>query len=343
MRKELLLCLLVSASAWTYAQTDRVTTLQGARSLVVTDNEGQRGYYQVTTAKSFVIRREDGKLMLPGKKQSLADVESMRLEVPQKFLLSEDSLTFTPYNVDHGLLALRRSLQLDKWNSLVVPVAVTGLQVKDAFGEDAQLAAYRDIIETETEAQVNFQTIDLNTDEVVLQPNQHYLLRPQREPDIAEGKTSSVNYGTTKVAGPAYLIAATTMTTADKAPQYKTVRSEQDQVRLRFSGSYTLLDGKKKVSNVFCVDDEGGISLQTDSVAIKAFTSWMTQARNTNQTPILFYVDGISITNDATGIAENPQISNLKSQNIFDLQGRRVTKARERGLYIVNGKKVYVR
>ncbi len=343
MRKVLLLSLLVSASAWTHAQTDRATTLQAARSLVVTDNEGQRDYHLVTSTKSFVIRREDGNLVLPGKQQRLADVKSLRLEVPQKFMLSEDSTTFTAYDVDHGLLALRRSLQLNKWNSLVVPVEVTGLQVKDAFGEGAQLAACRDIIETEAEAQVNFQTIDLNTDDVVLQPNQHYILLPTREPDIAEGKTSTVNYGSAKVTGPAYLIADATMTAEDKAAQFKAIRSEQDQVRLRFYGTYKLRDGSQKLINVYRVNDEGSITMQTDSVVAKAFTSWIVQARNTNQVPIRFYVDGISINDDATRIAEKSPTSNLKPQTIYDLQGRRVAKVRKQGLYIVNGKKVIIR
>ena len=112
MKKSIFISLLVSVSVWAYAQSDRVTTLQGARTLVVTDSEGQRDYYQVTTAKPFVIRKEDGQLVLAGKQQRLADVKSLRLEVPQKFQLSEDSTTFTSYNVDRGLLALRRSLRV---------------------------------------------------------------------------------------------------------------------------------------------------------------------------------------------------------------------------------------
>ena len=343
MKRSLFISLLVGVSGWVCAQTDRVTTLQNARTLVVSDSEGQRDYYQVTTAKPFVIRKEDGKLVLPGKQQPLADVKSLRLEVPQKFQLSEDSTTFTSYNVDRGLLALRRTLLLNKWNSLVVPVAVTGVQVKDAFGEDAQLAAYHDIIEMETEAQVNFQTIDLNTDEVVLQPNQHYLVRPTREPDIAKGRTSSVNYGTSKVSGPAYLIADAIMTAADKAPQYKTVRSDQDQVRLRFNGTYTLRDGRQKLINVFCVNDEGNICMQTDSVVAKAFTSWIVQSRNTNQIPIRFYVDGISVSDDAADIADvRGEIEEGRSV-IYDLQGRQVINPRKRGLYVINGKKVFVK
>lgn len=343
MRKSIILTILTAMSVASYAQTDRATTLQGARTLVVTDSQGQRDYQRVTTAKPFVIKLKDGQLAFPDKVMNISDVDNMRVEVPQKFMLNEDSTTFTPYNVDHGLLALRRSLQVNKWNSLVVPVSLSGRQIADAFGEGTLLAAYQDIIEGETEAQVNFHTISLDTDAEVIEPNVHYLIRPTREPDIAIGKTSTVNYGTARVPGPAYLVADASMDAANKTPQYKTVQSDQKNVRLRLTGTYTLRDDKQKVPNVFYLNDEGNFAMQTDSVAIKAFSSWIIQARNTNEIAINFYVDGISMTGDITGIAEKPQTSNLKSQTIYDLQGRRIATPQKRGIYIINGKKVFVR
>ena len=45
----------------------------------------------------------------------------------------------------------------------MVPVSLNGRQIVDAFGEGTLLAAYQDIIEGETEAQVNFHTINLDT------------------------------------------------------------------------------------------------------------------------------------------------------------------------------------
>jgi hypothetical protein len=266
----------------------------------------------------------------------------MRVEVPQKFVLNEDSTTFTPYSVDHGLLALRRSLQVNKWNSLVVPVSLNGRQIVDAFGEGTQLAVFKDMIEGDTEAQVNFQTISLDTDDEVLAANIHYLIRPTREPDIALGKTSTVNYGTARVPGPAYLIADAMMDAASKTPQYRTVQSDQKNVRLRLTGTYTLRDNKQKVVNAFLVNDEGNFIMQTDSVAVKAFSSWILPARNTNETAIHFYVDGISLSGDIMGVA---QVENGKRKidHYYDLQGRRVVTPQKRGIYIINGKKVFVK
>ena len=338
-----LLTLFAIAAIGAQAQTSRPTTVQGARTLTVTDGKGKADRYSVTSEKSLLIKLNDGKLEFPDKTVEKADVKSMRLEIPQKFMLNEDSTSFTPYNVEFGLLALRRRLLVNKWNTLVVPVSLSGRHVLDAFGEDALLATYKDVIETETEAQVNFSTIDLNTDEVVVKPGVHYLIRPTREPDIAEGATSTINYGTTRVPGPAYLIEGATMTSSNKSPSLKSIRSEEDNVRLRLTGTYTQREGRMKPVNVYASNEDGDLTLNADSVAAKGFSSWIVLSRNTNETAIRFYVDGVSLTGDFTEIADvvlgkEPDVR----ETVYDLQGRRVATPK-RGLYIINGKKVYVR
>ena len=324
------------------AQTNRATTLQSARTVVVTDSKGQADHYSVTSSNSLLIQLKDGQLVFPDKTMDMADLKSMRLEIPQKFMLNEDSTTFTPYHVESGLLALRRTLLLNKWNSLVMPVSLTGRHILDAFGEGTLLATYHDIIETETEAQVNFSTIDLHTDEIVLQPGTHYLIRPTREPDIAVGATSTVNYGATRVPGPAYLLEGATMTTSNKTPQYKSVRSDQDNVRLRIQGSYTQREGIMKPVEVYVFNESGNFAFSTDSVAAKAFSSWIQVSRNNNETSLIFYVDGISITGDITGIADVREQMIEGREKIYDLQGRWISTLK-RGLNIINGKKVYIR
>lgn len=334
--------LLIVASVVTYAQTDRVTTLQGARTLVVTDSEGQRDNYQVTTEKPFVIHLKEGKLMFGNKTMSLDAINNMRIETPQKFLLNEDSTTFSPYNVEGGLLALRRDFQLNKWNSLVLPVSLTGRHVMDAFGEDALLASFSNIVENENEAQVNYRTINLETDDEVIAPGVHYLIRPTREPDILVGQTSTAYYGATRVSGPAYLLEGAIMTTSNKSPQYKTEQSDLKNVRLRFTGTYTRLEGRNQPLNVYVLNADGEMKLHADSVAAKAFTSWVIPARNTNEIAVNFYVDGIGLTGDPAGLTEVRAESSEVKDRIFDLQGRKISTLK-RGLYIINGKKVYVR
>ena len=324
------------------AQTERATTLQAARTFAVSTSDGQRTYYDVTAAQPLVIHLRNGQWEFPDKTLDKADISSMRTEVPQKFLLNEDSTAFTPYLVDHGLLALRRSLQLDKWNTLALPVAITGRQLTDAFGKDMQLATFKDIIETETEAQVNFQTLSLDTDETVLEPGIHYLIRPTREPDIALGKTSSVNYGSARVPGPAWLIAGTNMAPGNKNPQLKTFQSEEKTVRVRYSGSYYLREDQT-VTDYYLMNEEGNFVQTTGKADQKGFTSWLAIARNTNQLPIQFYIDGISLNGEISGISLNNR-ETINNYRYYDLQGRCIQHTTlKHGIYIVNGKKVYVR
>lgn len=341
--RTLILILFAVTSIVVQAQTSRATLLQGARTLMVTDAKGNSNRYTVTASSSLLIKLKDGQMVFPDKGVNMTDLKSMRLEIPQKFLLNEDSTTFTPYNVEGGLLALRRTMLLNKWNSLVVPVSLTGRHILDAFGEGTLLATYKDIIETESEAQVNFSTINLNTNEIVLQPGVHYLIRPTREPDIVNGATSTVNYGAARVSGPVYLLEGATMTTSNKTPQYRSVRSDQENVRLRIQGSYTQRDGKMKPVDVYVFNDAGDFTLSQDSVAAKAFSSWIQVSRNNNETAIKFYVDGVSLMDDFTGVPiVKANVSGVRDI-IYDLQGRQISNLKRGRLYIINGKKVYVK
>ena len=56
----------------------------------------------------------------------------------------------------------------------------------------------------------------------------------------------------------------------------------------------------------------------------------------------VYNVKFVSAKSYTDGIAKNSQISNLKSQTVYDLQGRKVEKAK-RGLYIQNGRKFIVK
>ena len=65
--------------------------------------------------------------------------------------------------------------------------------------------------------------------------------------------------------------------------------------------------------------------------------------RNNNGAAINFYVDGISMTGDITGIADvRGKMEDVRSV-VYDLQGRKVVTPQKRGIYIINGKKVFVR
>lgn len=353
MKKLLLSAILLASSVWASAQTDRVTRLQAARNLIVTTTDGQTTYHSTTTAQSLILRKQGNTLTVEGRTIDMGDIRKMRLVVPQKFQLNEDSATFTPMSIDHGLMALRYSFQLNKWNPLVVPLTLTGEQVLEAFGEGTQLAVYKQTSEGEW-AQVDFELVDLNTTDEVIVPGEYFIIRPTRQPDIATGRKTTVSYGGSTVSGPAYIIYNVSMDDSRDAPLNKSLRSAENNVSMRVSGTYKLMSGRQKLmySNraFYCMNDDGRFYEPSDSVEMKAFRNWVVFVKNANNLPMRFYVGGIDEDLTLTGINSLLARDGKEGDDmVYDLSGRRLGSRKSldgllpRGLYIMNGKKILVR
>ena len=180
----------MAASLVTAGGADRWTSLIYARYLTIATGNGATYYYLAGSSEAATMQLKDGQVVVRRDTFDIADIKSMRIKDIDKFILDEDSTKFGSYSVSHGMLALRRTLSQHQWNSLVLPVSLTGTQVRDAFGQDAMLATVRGFRDGET-AIVDYETIDLNTDEVVMQANQHYIIWPTREPDLAADKKAT--------------------------------------------------------------------------------------------------------------------------------------------------------
>ncbi len=356
--KHICLALLFVASAGcAQAQTNRLTLLQGARNVVVSTDSGEH-YYLVTSERSRMIRRKDGRLVVEG--DTLSSTSSLRLKVPTKFAVDEDSAAFNAkYSVDHGLLAFRRTMNVGRWNSIVVPFSLTGEQLCDAFGEGTQLAGIKAATDDPVPT-LEYQSIDTHTSDVVLQAHAYYLIKPTRQPDIEAGRLSTVAYGSGKVAGPVYAIANVTMEGGQSSPGLKTLTSESKSLKLRMRGYYSSHEGdnqlKPSTNTRYLLNDEGRFFPTVDSISIKAFRSMVEDASNEPATQLRFYIDGIGedIT-ETSGIdelnAQNLKYRTMNSDAVYDLQGRRIQPSTlnpqpstlKRGLYIINGRKVIIR
>lgn len=354
-------------AAATAPQRTRQSDLFAAKNLVLTDNKGTTYYYLVTNDVFPTIRLEGAQITIRDDVFQKSAIKTIRFRSLGRHIMSEDSTTFDKTRViEHGLIALRRSLQLDKWNSLVVPFDMTAAQLLDAFGEDAQLATPRGVSQEEGTV-LEFSTVDLsNPDKVVVTANYHYLLRPTREPDVAEGKTVSTFVSGTRLPGPIYYIADVS-TKKNAAPRTQTLKSDDGTVQLRYRGSYTLLDNsvlnaagrptnRKIAPGTYQLSDDGIMLHNEDSAVVRAFTSWI---EDISETPaqLSFYIDGIG--DDLTAIADLPfspaaqQAAPANDPAVYDLGGRRVAAdaaefSRNRssmrpGVYVVNGRKYIIK
>ena len=343
------------------AAAARQYVLAGAKNLMVSTASGKTYYYLVSAEENPMLRFKADSMVVGGDKYAKAAVKTMRFHLLPRLLLNEDSATFDrTLAVDHGLLALRTTMATGKWNSICVPVNLTGKQLRDAFGEDAQLAKIRGIREGD-ETFVELDTLSLATDENVLQANNHYLVRPTKEPDVAEGKTLTTSFSAARLKGPIYLFPNVSML-ANTRVRVQTYTSSNEQTKIRIKGTYQMLDGTQTLGSIvrnapleagtYCMSGAGTMVQNTEETVLKAFRSWIEDISENPQT-LHFYVNGVNedISEIASLIARpNTDKGGRQSDGaVYDLQGRRVATGMDRagrlpqGVYNVNGKKVIIK
>ena len=82
-----------------------------------------------------------------------------------------------------GSICVERSLKTNQWNSFSFPLPLSGEQIRFAFGEEAQLAIINSVGNLSKNPNViDFETVDLFTTDVVVEPGHFYLLKPTKEP-----------------------------------------------------------------------------------------------------------------------------------------------------------------
>ena len=333
-------------------RADHLSTMLGAKHLVVTLNSGTTYHYIVSTESVPVFALGQTEVVIQHDTFSKADIKSIRLKNITRFLLDEDSTSFgNNYAVDNGMLAFRRTLTVGCWGSIVLPVSLTGAQVRYAFGDDAMLATVRGFREDDN-ATVDYETIALDTDEVVLKSGEHYLIRPSREPDVAANKTVFLATGL-RATGPLYLIPEVSLA-LKQSPGIKGVKSADGTTNLIQRGTYTVKDGSSTTNQlltsknpVYTLGDDGLFSVHTDPVLVKAFSSWFYDMSSEPHT-ISFYVDGVSINPTGIGAVANSHDALQADNRIYDLRGRVVGRDGDgqqlpKGIYVKNGKKFIIR
>lgn len=97
-------------------------------------------------------------------------------------VLDEDNpdlkyLTETIEDYNNCVLHLNRSFELNKWNTLILPVNLTYGQMRYAFGDDVKLAK----LYTLTPNSVRFKTVECNSDDdVMLEAFTPYIIKPTK-------------------------------------------------------------------------------------------------------------------------------------------------------------------
>jgi len=336
----------------------RRIAILNACNLILTTTDAKTYYYYVSSDEKALMELQDSCIVLNGDTYPVASIRSMKLCTMPRIILNEDSTYYNYKNeLDHGLVALRRSLVLNQWNDLCLPFSMTGTQVTNTFGEGTQLARMRGMSDEE-KATVELEEVNLATEEQVLQRGYHYLLKPTLSPDVsAKSKLAFTELSSSeRPYGPIWLIPSVTFARSARGVN-KTYYNSDSTSCVKLHGTLYRLDNTYKIGTyvrnpkatpgAYYLDENGQVQQSEDSLTLGGMRVWMENLSKDTSLPlqvVLTELDGTrypvaiqSITNS------NSTVADFRNNAIYDLSGRRLQRISTAGIYIIDGKKVYVK
>lgn len=214
------------------------------------------------------------------------------------------------------------------WNSIILPVDMTAAQVKEAFGDDVQMAEF-DRLENNW---IKFSTVDVAGEDVVLKKNTPYIIYPTREP--LNNYSYTVD-GVTKILD-GHVYVANGINYEDQTSK---LEHTVNGIGMTYTGSYSNPTAVSKDSYMF---SKGDLVHTNKDHTVKAYRCWLKEDAPSGKM-LMFSLDGNGIggTTGIHVIEENKQNTNT---GIYNLGGVRMNTNNvdklPKGVYIVNNKVV---
>ena len=214
------------------------------------------------------------------------------------------------------------------WNSIILPVDMTAAQVVEAFGEKTQLAEFRALEDN----WIEFSTVNVAGDGVVLKKNTPYIIYPTKEP---LGNYSYTIDGVTNILyGHVYVANG-----INYDDQTSNLTHTVNGGGMTYTGSYSNSNKVSKDSYMF---SKGDLVHTSKDHTVKAYRCWLKEDAHSGKM-LMFSLDGNGIdgTTDIHVIEENKQNTNA---GIYNLGGVRMNTNNvdklPKGVYVVNNKVV---
>lgn len=241
-----------------------------------------------------------------------ADV-NFKVKVVERITLDEDS-KIAPLTLKGVNVKVKRTIKANEWSTICLPFAIKSSSLKTIFGNDVQVMSFTGY-STEMDTQSSkCKAITMNFGSSSnIKTSTPYLIKTSK--DISSFDIDNVN------------IAATTTDV--------TVEEENnDELEGTFKGTFA----KTMVPDKGLFLSSNKFYYSTGKTNIRAFRGWFELDAVLNEavsadTRIDFNFD------ETTGI-KGVHGSNKSAEGTYDLQGRKVEEPANKGLYIVNGKKV---
>lgn len=279
---------------------------------------------------------------------------------PKRYIILDETATSIDYinnqvDKDHSYpMRLRRTLQANVWNSLILPVSLTAQQVKLAFGDNTKLSV-KNSEPQENANIIEFKSVNLNVGEEtrVLNAGIPYIIKPSIEPSQEAGTFTAVDGSEMKLNEKHYLINQVTLNTELTSPDVvSTVYTCGNAGDLTFNGTYTTQENKIPDGSYLL---SGGqwyhMTLNGGKVAkVQGFRTWLEPVNGPSNVNVQFSIDGV-IDGDTTNSIEGIENGfNSKADNkVYNMNGQLVRNGSTsleglpKGVYIVNNKKYIVK
>lgn len=273
--------------------------------------------------------------------------------------------------VQKSIVYLHRTMNADKWNSLVLPINLNVGQVKSIFGDEVRISEFKGAYDENHPQRIIFDPITAdrtNDDAIAIEEGKLYLVKPNSQGGMPKGqKEKKFTYDGKTISVTDYytIIGVTFKKKSEIDDNAYTGRvmgetgSEEygTKQQVQFVGTYVKCFDKDQIpanSYVLNGNNLGGTAglwyYRTEPTKTKGFRGWLQPANGQSAKGIEYEIEGVvdQVNGDVTAI-DGIEAEQQHNANIYNLNGQLVrqgatsTEGLPSGLYIVGGKKVVVK
>lgn len=270
-----------------------------------------------------------------------------------------------------SVVYLHRTMNTDKWNSLVLPINLNVGQVKSIFGDQVHISKFKGAYDKNHPQRIIFDPITANRndpDAIAIEEGKLYLVKPTADggmPQEQPEKKFTYNGNPISVTD-YYTIVGVTFKKkseiADNAYSGRVMGTTGNEdfdtkQQVQFVGTYVkCFDTNNIPANSYVLNgnNEGGTAglwyYRTVPTKTKGFRGWLQSVQGQASKVFEYEIEGVvEQVNGNTTAIDGIEAAQQHSANIYNLNGQLVrqgatsTEGLPSGLYIVGGKKLVVK
>lgn len=271
-----------------------------------------------------------------------------------------------------SIVYLHRTMNPNKWNSLVLPISLTVGQVKSIFGDQVHISEFKGAYDKNHPQRIIFDPITANrndADAIAIEEGKLYLVKPTADGSMPEGQPEKTfTYGDKTISVTNYytIVGVTFKQQKDVKDINYSARVEGTKgseeygtaQQVQFVGTYVkCFDTNNNIpvnSYVLNGNNKGGTAglwyYRTVETNTKGFRGWLQSVNGQASKVFEYEIEGVvEQVNGNTTAIDGIEAAQQHSANIYNLNGQLVrqgatsTEGLPSGLYIVGGKKLVVK